>query len=387
MDRLFGTIDLHMHSTVSDGTDPPEALPAIVKGAGIGLFALTDHDAFKGCEKLASIVIPASVERLQAGAFDNCKKLLDIWFLGDSKKYFEDSVLQAKTKVHASWEGTFGTTPKGAAIAATHFDPAAVAVEIKGPAALDPGDKAAYTFTMNGASATPVWSIGYGAKTAKVDKKGVVTAGKPDLAQTVILCARATAPDGHPVEAQFAIAVEPVSYAVSAVNATASVPAASMGTEVTVTARLPDGASAADVTVAWTFSPKVDYTADGLAATFTMPNKAVKATAKVTKKANRRSANAAFALVHSGITITWTARDGQSGTLHIVDDPALAAAILDADDTAQVALRDDAIWHFTLPAAAVLHAGDTALRLLLPDGTAIPADGADAPAGTIVLLE
>ena len=50
MDRLSGTIDLHMHSTVSDGTDPPEALPAIVKGAGIGLFALTDHDAFKGCE-------------------------------------------------------------------------------------------------------------------------------------------------------------------------------------------------------------------------------------------------------------------------------------------------------------------------------------------------
>ena len=49
MDRLSGTIDLHMHSTVSDGTDPPEALPAIVKGAGIGLFALTDHDAFKGC--------------------------------------------------------------------------------------------------------------------------------------------------------------------------------------------------------------------------------------------------------------------------------------------------------------------------------------------------
>jgi hypothetical protein len=50
MDRLFGTIDLHMHSTVSDGTDPPEALPAIAKSAGIGLFALTDHDDFKGCE-------------------------------------------------------------------------------------------------------------------------------------------------------------------------------------------------------------------------------------------------------------------------------------------------------------------------------------------------
>ena len=50
MDLISGTIDLHIHSTVSDGTDAPEALPAIAKGAGIGLFALTDHDAFKGCE-------------------------------------------------------------------------------------------------------------------------------------------------------------------------------------------------------------------------------------------------------------------------------------------------------------------------------------------------
>ncbi len=54
MNRLSGTIDLHMHSTVSDGTDPPEVLPAIVKGAGIDLFALTDHDAFKGCEVILS---------------------------------------------------------------------------------------------------------------------------------------------------------------------------------------------------------------------------------------------------------------------------------------------------------------------------------------------
>ena len=58
MDRLSGTIDLHMHSTVSDGTDPPEALPAIVKQAGIGLFALTDHDAVKGCGIIRALRTP-----------------------------------------------------------------------------------------------------------------------------------------------------------------------------------------------------------------------------------------------------------------------------------------------------------------------------------------
>lgn len=41
-------IDLHMHSTVSDGTDTPEELLRNVKAAGIDLFALTDHDAIKG---------------------------------------------------------------------------------------------------------------------------------------------------------------------------------------------------------------------------------------------------------------------------------------------------------------------------------------------------
>lgn len=43
--RPFRKIDLHMHSTVSDGTDTPEALLAHVRAAGIELFSVTDHDA------------------------------------------------------------------------------------------------------------------------------------------------------------------------------------------------------------------------------------------------------------------------------------------------------------------------------------------------------
>lgn len=41
------TIDLHMHTTVSDGTDVPEEIIARVREAGIGLFSVTDHDAIK----------------------------------------------------------------------------------------------------------------------------------------------------------------------------------------------------------------------------------------------------------------------------------------------------------------------------------------------------
>jgi predicted metal-dependent phosphoesterase TrpH len=48
-------MDLHMHSTVSDGTDTPEQILESVKKAGIDLFALTDHDAIKGCISIEKI--------------------------------------------------------------------------------------------------------------------------------------------------------------------------------------------------------------------------------------------------------------------------------------------------------------------------------------------
>ena len=42
------TIDLHIHTNISDGTDTPQELLAHVKEAGIRLFSVTDHDAIKG---------------------------------------------------------------------------------------------------------------------------------------------------------------------------------------------------------------------------------------------------------------------------------------------------------------------------------------------------
>lgn len=41
-------IDLHMHSTVSDGTDTPLEILERVQKEGIELFSLTDHDAIRG---------------------------------------------------------------------------------------------------------------------------------------------------------------------------------------------------------------------------------------------------------------------------------------------------------------------------------------------------
>ena len=58
-------IDLHVHSTASDGTCSPAELVALAKEAGLEAFALTDHDSIDGIsealeagEKLGMEVIP-----------------------------------------------------------------------------------------------------------------------------------------------------------------------------------------------------------------------------------------------------------------------------------------------------------------------------------------
>lgn len=44
------TVDLHAHSTCSDGTDSPVELVAAAQRKGVGLLALTDHDTLEGLE-------------------------------------------------------------------------------------------------------------------------------------------------------------------------------------------------------------------------------------------------------------------------------------------------------------------------------------------------
>lgn len=55
--REHERIDLHMHTTVSDGTDTPEAVLEHVKAAGITLFSVTDHDAI-----MAGRIIPGLIQ-------------------------------------------------------------------------------------------------------------------------------------------------------------------------------------------------------------------------------------------------------------------------------------------------------------------------------------
>ena len=54
-------IDLHMHTLISDGTDSLEEIIAHVRGAGLDLFSVTDHDSIK-----AGIAVPPMLRMVPA---------------------------------------------------------------------------------------------------------------------------------------------------------------------------------------------------------------------------------------------------------------------------------------------------------------------------------
>jgi predicted metal-dependent phosphoesterase TrpH len=61
-------IDLHTHSTASDGTDSPAAVVAAAAAAGLDVLALTDHDTTSGWDA-ASEALPAGVSLVRGAEF------------------------------------------------------------------------------------------------------------------------------------------------------------------------------------------------------------------------------------------------------------------------------------------------------------------------------
>src|SRR5712691_8907226 len=59
-------IDLHSHSTVSDGTDSPSELVRRMAAAGLDAFALTDHDALMGLPEARAEAQKAGIELISA---------------------------------------------------------------------------------------------------------------------------------------------------------------------------------------------------------------------------------------------------------------------------------------------------------------------------------
>ena len=71
----YHKIDLHMHSTVSDGTDTPPELLAKVREKCLWLFALTDHDAIEGCNMIRRVRTDGD-PRVVSGVEFSCRDAL-----------------------------------------------------------------------------------------------------------------------------------------------------------------------------------------------------------------------------------------------------------------------------------------------------------------------
>ena len=65
-------IDLHMHTTISDGTDSLSEILLAVKKAGVELFSVTDHDAIRGGADMPEL-LKAGDPRFLAGVEFSCK--------------------------------------------------------------------------------------------------------------------------------------------------------------------------------------------------------------------------------------------------------------------------------------------------------------------------
>ncbi|MBQ7152479.1 MAG: PHP domain-containing protein [Clostridia bacterium] len=70
--RLPGKIDLHMHSTASDGTDSPAVLLEGVRRAGLIAFSVTDHDSFAAGPVIRSMLRACDPPFIQGIEF-SCK--------------------------------------------------------------------------------------------------------------------------------------------------------------------------------------------------------------------------------------------------------------------------------------------------------------------------
>lgn len=94
-------IDLHIHTTISDGSDTPAELIKKVKETGIKLFSVTDHDAVKGCGIVMESLTEDDPDYITGVEFSTKDEHGKYHILGYNYNPHSESVLNVVEKGHS----------------------------------------------------------------------------------------------------------------------------------------------------------------------------------------------------------------------------------------------------------------------------------------------
>ena len=94
-------IDLHTHSTASDGSCAPERLVALALEAGLTALALTDHDTLAGIERAREAAAGTGLRLIAGVEIEIARETGEFHLLGLGFSQNRDGLEAALTRVRA----------------------------------------------------------------------------------------------------------------------------------------------------------------------------------------------------------------------------------------------------------------------------------------------
>ena len=144
--RFRGPIDLHTHSSVSDGTETPSQLIRAAAAAGLGTVALTDHDSTAGWPEAARMAGEVGITLIRGMEFSTRERFTSVHLLAylfdpsDAGIVAETARIRSARLTRAeqmverigadyelTWEDVLAQTTEGATVGRPHIADALVA--------------------------------------------------------------------------------------------------------------------------------------------------------------------------------------------------------------------------------------------------------------------
>lgn len=87
-------VDLHIHTSNSDGEFKTEEILEILKKLGVNFFSITDHDNINSCKEMEKIVIPENMKYIPGVEFSSKTEKLNLHILGYNIDYNNENIIK-----------------------------------------------------------------------------------------------------------------------------------------------------------------------------------------------------------------------------------------------------------------------------------------------------